>query len=418
MVGSVKKTKAKDADSVFYQLTRSICPKCKRAIDAEIHIKDSKVYMRKRCPEHGRFEALVSSDADMYLGSLRYNKPGTMPLKFSTEVREGCPYDCGLCPDHKQHTCLALIEVNSHCNLDCPICFADAQPGYSLTMEQVDGMLDRFFELEAEPEVVQFSGGEPSIHPDIIPMMALAKEKGIRHVMLNTNGIRLARDRRFLEDLAEVRPIVYLQFDGFNEKTYTTLRGKSILKDKLKALDGMADVGLDAVLVPAIEKGVNDQEIGDIVKFGLEHPAVRGIAFQPVTHSGRYISFDPMNHITVPDVIHGVADQTQGIFAVSDFVAVPCCHSTCRSTTYAFIEDDGSVMPLPRILDVEDYMDYISNRTLPDPAGDIRFALEKLWSASAVPGTQDLADRFCSTCTISDLMNVDELKKRVFMIVV
>ena len=373
-------------------------------------MRDAKMFMRKRCPDHGWFEALVSSDAEMYLASLRYNKPGTMPLKFSTEVREGCP-------EHKQHTCLALIEVNSHCNLDCPICFADAQPGYSLTLAQVKGMLDRFFELEAEPEVVQFSGGEPTIHPEIVPMMALAKGKGIRHVMLNTNGIRLARDRRFLEEVARVKPIVYLQFDGFSEKTYLTIRGKSILKDKLKALDQLAEVGMDAVLVPAIEKGVNDHEIGDIVRFGLEHPAVRGVAFQPVTHSGRNISFDPMDHMTLPDVIHGIADQTEGTFTASDFVAVPCCHPTCRSATYAYVED-GKVTPLPRLLDVEDYMDYITNRTLPDPAMDIRAALEKLWSASAVPGTQETADQFCSTCTIADLMKEDELKSRVFMIVV
>jgi uncharacterized radical SAM superfamily Fe-S cluster-containing enzyme len=140
-----------DADYVFYKLTRSICPRCLDPIDAQILLNDGRVIMRKRCSKHGWFESLISSDAQMYIDSLRYNKPGTNPLGYSTEVVDGCPLDCGLCPEHKQHTCLSLIEVNSHCNLDCPICFADAQPGFSLTMVQVERMLDRFVELEGEP---------------------------------------------------------------------------------------------------------------------------------------------------------------------------------------------------------------------------------------------------------------------------
>ena len=146
-----------DADYIFHELTRSICPECKKVIDAQVLLRDNRVYMRKRCPEHGWFEGLVSSDAESYVSSARFNKPGTMPLEFSTEVKDGCPLDCGLCTEHKQHTCMALIEVNSNCNLDCPICFADAQDGFSLTLAEVESMLDRFIELEGNPEVVQFN---------------------------------------------------------------------------------------------------------------------------------------------------------------------------------------------------------------------------------------------------------------------
>ena len=268
----------RDADYIFYELTRSVCPRCLDPIDAQVLLKGGRVIMRKRCPSHGWFEALLSSDAEMYLGSLRYNKPGTMPLGFSTEVVDGCPLDCGLCPEHKQHTCLGLIEVNSHCNLDCPICFADAQPGFSLSMAQVERMLDRFVELEGDPEVVQFSGGEPTIHPDILAMLRMATEKGIKVVMLNANGIRIAKDDRFLAGLADIGPTVYLQFDGFSTQTHQAIRGKDLLPIKLKALDRLAHAKLDVVLVPAIEKGVNHDEIGEIVRFGIEHPAVRGIA--------------------------------------------------------------------------------------------------------------------------------------------
>ena len=132
----------KDADYVFYELTRSICPKCRKVIDAKVLLRDNKVYMRKRCPDCGPFESLVYADAHAYTSHGRYNKPGTIPLAFNGELRDGCPYDCGLCPDHQQHACLGIIEVNSACNMNCPLCFSEASPGFSLTLEEVRQMLD------------------------------------------------------------------------------------------------------------------------------------------------------------------------------------------------------------------------------------------------------------------------------------
>lgn len=149
--------------------------------DAEVNIRGDRVYLRKRCPEHGPFEALVYSDARMYVESSRFNKPGTIPLETQTEVRDGCPLDCGLCPQHKQHACLGIVEVNSACNLDCPVCFAGSghQPdGFSLTLEQVEAALDAFVRAEGEPEVVMFSGGEPTIHPLILDFLRLARGRG------------------------------------------------------------------------------------------------------------------------------------------------------------------------------------------------------------------------------------------------
>ena len=258
----VKRVTKQDADYIFHELTRSICPTCKRVIDAQIIIRENRVYMRKRCPDHGWFEGLISSDAEMYVDSIAFNKPGTLPLDVSTKVKDGCPLDCGLCPEHKQHICLALIEVNTGCNLNCPICFADAGAGYSLTMEQVEGMLDRLMEIEGEPEAVQFSGGEPTIHPRILDMVQAAKDRGIGQVMINTNGLRIATDDRFLEELARLKPAIYFQFDGLEDRTYRAIRGEDLLDVKLKALDRLAEADLDVALVAAVEKEINDHEVG------------------------------------------------------------------------------------------------------------------------------------------------------------
>ncbi|MGH2522154.1 MAG: radical SAM protein, partial [Anaerolineales bacterium] len=227
-----------DRPEIFWEFTRSLCPECKKVIDAHILLRDGKVIMRKRCPEHGRFEALVFGDAELYTQIARYNKPGTLPLGFATEVRDGCPHDCGLCPDHQQHACLGLIEVNSACNLDCPLCFANSgthltHSGFELSLEQVNFMLDRFVQFEGNPEVLQFSGGEPSLHPRILEFIELAQQKGIDYVMLNTNGIRIARDDKFLAGLQRLKPHIYLQFDGFDAETNRILRGRpDLIEDK------------------------------------------------------------------------------------------------------------------------------------------------------------------------------------------
>jgi uncharacterized radical SAM superfamily Fe-S cluster-containing enzyme len=410
-----------DVDYVFYELTRSICPACRRVIDAHIILRNNKVYMRKRCPEHGPFEALVYGDAGAYTASSRFNKPGTVPLEFSTSVQHGCPRDCGLCPDHQQHTCLGIIEVNSACNMDCPLCFANAGAGFNLTLEEVEGILDHLVETEGNPEVVQFSGGEPSIHPQIVPMMRAAKARNIRHVMLNTNGKRIADDDQFLEDLAEIRPSIYFQFDGFERETYRIIRGEpGILEQKLRALDRLAAIGLGVVLVPAVERGVNLHEVGEIVKFAINHPAVRGINFQPAFHAGRHMAHNPLERLTIPDILSEIEQKTAGMFLVSDFVPVPCCFPTCNSVTYAFL-DGESVLPLPRVLNVDDYLDYITNRVAPDLSAEIKTALEGLWSSSAVVGSDKFARQFalsCAACGLPDGQGLDlkTFADHIFMI--
>ncbi|HEX5503653.1 MAG TPA: radical SAM protein [Thermomicrobiales bacterium] len=409
----------RDADYVFYELTRSICPECRRPIDAQILLRDDKVYMRKRCPEHGWFEALVYGDAQAYTSAARFNKPGTIPLRYTTEIARGYPHDCGLCPDHQQHACLGIIEVNSACNMACPLCFANAGAGFNLMLAEVEGILDHLVETEGSPEVVQFSGGEPSIHPEIVPMLRAARDRGIGYVMLNTNGKRLADDDAFLADLAALRPVLYFQFDGFARETYAALRAElGILEQKLRALDRAAAAGLNVVLVPAIVRGVNDREVGAIVEFALRHPAVRGINFQPAFYAGRHGAHRPLERLTIPDVLRLLEAQTGGLFTVSDFVPVPCCFPTCNSVTYAYVEGD-TVLPLPRVLDVDDYLDYLANRVVPDLSAELRAALEGLWSSSAVAGSEATAGRFalaCAACGLPDGLDLGALADRVFMI--
>lgn len=371
---------------IYHNFTNSLCPECLRVIQAKVIIQGQKVFLLKTCPEHGQMRTLLSSDADYYKSQAQYNKPGTLPRHFQTSVEKGCPLDCGLCTDHEQHTCLALIEITEACNLRCPTCFADSDVGRYSPLDEVEGMLDTVVENEGYADVVQISGGEPTIHPQILEILEMAKRKRIKALMINTNGVRIARDEAFVRALSAFRGNfeIYLQFDGFRQSTYEALRGEDLREVKERAIANLTQYEIPINLTATIKRGVNEDEIGEIVKFGVAQKMVRGVTFQPITNVGRHDGFDPLDRTTVPDVIHAIAAQTGGMFRASDFVPLPC-HSDCISMTYAYIKGK-KVKPLPRYLDVKKYLDVVGNQInfkIDDVKDLVGTALTRLWSASA-----------------------------------
>lgn len=411
-------TKQEVRNHIFQEVTRSICPECSKVIDAQVLLRDGGVYLRKQCPDHGWHEALVSSDINWYLESLKYNKPGAIPFDFAMPVDKGCPSDCGLCPEHQQHTCVGLIEITSRCNLNCPICFADAGPGYDLSLQQIETILDRLVETEGNPEVVQISGGEPTLHPQLMEILAAARKRGIYHVMLNTNGLRLAQDMDFVRKLSKYKPIVYLQFDGLTQGVYQTLRGRKLLDIKKQALENIHDAGMNVQLVATVVQGINDNEIGDILRFGLDHPAILGVCYQPATFAGRCFNHhDPMNRTTLPDVLYALEAQTEGMFRVDDFRPVPCPHPSCLARTYAFV-DGKEVIPIPRIMNVDDYLDFVTNRLVPEYSIELQATLDSLWSMSAVMGNDKTTEALMRCCNSSLPMgeNSESMIKHFFMV--
>lgn len=404
----------KDRAEIFLELTRSICPVCRKVIDADILVKENKVFMRKFCPEHGWFDSLISGDLDQYRASLQFNKPGTIPLAFASEVKKGCPEDCGLCSEHKQHTCLGIIEITGACNLKCPTCFADSRGKNFLSLEQVEKMLDLFVICEGNPEVVQLSGGEPTLHPQLFEIILMAKKMGIKVVQLNTNGVRIAEDDAFLEELALVKPSIYLQFDGFTPEVYRRLRGVDLVDVKLKAIDRLAERGFNIVLGATIAKGVNDDQVGRIAELAISHQRIRGVMFQPVAYTGRHPNFDPMSRTTLPDVVDALEEQTSDLLVKKDFVPIPCPYPTCSSVTYVY-SGGGEVTTLPRLINVEDYLDYFKNKFITDLSPLTQGALEGLWSACATPGSEGVNDNFACCCGFSP-ESLKDLEQEITMI--
>ena len=313
---------------IFYGQTTSLCETCLDLVPTKVLIEGDNVFFQKRCIEHGVQKTLVSTDAAYYRKCRDYLKPADIPLAFQSRTQFGCPYDCGLCPDHEQHSCLALLEVNETCNLTCPVCFADSAPHRpkNRSLAEIEAMLDTLVASEGEPDLLQVSGGEPTLHPQILEILRLARERPIRHLMLNTNGVRLANEPAFVEALAKLGPgfEVYLQFDSLRKEALENIRGADLRGVRTRALANLEAAGVSTTLVVVVKKGVNDQEVGEITRHALEYDCVRGITFQPVQDAGRNLGFDKNRDRAMLTDIRRVIAETSGVFAAADLLPLPC----------------------------------------------------------------------------------------------
>jgi len=347
----------------FLGLTQSLCPECLEVVPAKIVVRDNRVYFLKKCPTHGAREDCVCSDA-VHFARLEYAVPGKVPPVFGTEAKEGCPKDCGLCEEHEQHTCIGLIEITSSCNLRCPMCYAGSGPGGThLSYEDVCCAIDRLVEVEGGAEVVQLSGGEPTIHPDFERILDYACAQRIDLVMINSNGVRFATDPALVEAVAKhkKRLEIYLQFDSFEDAAQEALRGATLVDTKLEAVEALGRAGVRVILVCTLQPGLNDHEMGKIVEYGAARPWVTGVSFQPATYSGRHVLPEVLEkRITFPDVVRGIAAQSHGMFRESDFIPLPCAHPNCHTLTYAY-RTGGQVLPLTRFIDPRAHIDLLAN---------------------------------------------------------
>src|SRR5579871_2565445 len=311
------------APYLFLGQTTSLCETCLELVPAKIIAEGERVYYQKRCREHGVQKTLIADDVGYWKSQRDWLKPGDRPLALQSRTEHGCPWDCGLCPDHEQHSCLTIVEINDACNLTCPVCFADSAVGRGghRPLAEIEAMLDAVVASEGEPDLVQLSGGEPTIHPQFFEVLSAAKARPIRHLMINTNGLRIAREPGFAERLAAFMPglEVYLQFDSLRREALMDLRGADLSRIRIEALEALERVGVSTTLVATVKKGVNDAEIPELVRFALGWRCVRGLTFQPAQDAGRNDGFDPKAHrIVLTEVRRRIAEA--GVFQLDDLI--------------------------------------------------------------------------------------------------
>jgi tetraether lipid synthase len=385
---------------LFYDVAVSICSQCLGKVEGKIVFQDDKVFMLKRCPVHGSEKVLLADDVEYYRRCREvFIKPPEMPAVYNTPVKWGCPYDCGLCSDHEQHSCLSLLEINDHCNLNCPICYAEsgtARETYR-DMAQIEKMVAAIVRNEQQPDVVQISGGEPTLHPDFFAILDLCKKQPIRHLMVNTNGIRIAQDRAFVQRLAGYMPDfeIYLQFDSFEREALMELRGADLREIRRKALDDLNEFGISTTLVATLKKGLNDGEIGKIIDFAVQQSCVRGVTLQPIQDAGRTENFDPSrDRLTLTEVRRRILEQTS-IFAPEDVIPVPC-HPDSLAMAYA-LKVDGKVVPLTGLIDPKILIEGGRNTIVYEQEERVREGIFKLFATNHSPQSSagSLRDLLC-----------------------
>lgn len=381
---------SKNESGVKTEKTKSLCPECLEVIPAEIFKKTGKVMLKKTCERHGEFEDVYWSDASLYEKFKSFAHDGKGLKNPNTKEKNKCPYDCGLCPNHKTSTLLANIDLTNRCNQRCPICFANSAVAgyiYEPSFEQIKKMLETLKNEQPVPcQAVQFSGGEPTLHPDFLKIIKLAKQMGFIQIQIASNGVKESQSIDFCKKMKEAGlNTVYFQFDGIKEETYKKVRGYNALPAKLKAMENFRKAGLTSiVLVPTVVRGINDDQIGDVVKFAKKNSdVVKGVNFQPVSFSGRIDKKElKKQRITIPDVLDLLEKQTGGEISKSDFYPIPSVvpisyfaeawqkqpkveltvHPHCGAATYVFIENDKFI-PITRFIEVEKFLELVKEGT-------------------------------------------------------
>lgn len=315
--------------------TSSVCPQCLQKVPASVVERGGHVFLSKECPSHGAEETLLSSDSRLYWNA-------------GPEGGKGC---CAL-----NHSCTMIFEITERCNLSCPTCFSASGPQetWRMSLEDFQQKLERLLsEGKRDADMVQLSGGEPTLHPDLERMVELCISRGIRKVYINTNGIRIAKEPELVARLAAIagrdRLQFYLQFDGFEERTHSLIRGaRGLGPIKRQAIANLQAHALYVLPVMTVTKGINDQEIGAVIRMMLEqHPRMNTVILQPAFYAGRYENERSEQRMTLADVVHEVVEQTGGLFSVEDFGPIPCSHPNCFALAVGFIKD-GQVIPISR----------------------------------------------------------------------
>jgi len=343
-------------------------------------------------------KTLIADDLAYWKSQRDWVKPGDRPLALQSRTEHGCPYDCGLCPDHEQHSCLAIIEINDACNLTCPVCFAGSAVGRGghRPLSEIEAMLDTVVASEGEPDLVQLSGGEPTIHPHFFDILRAAKARPIRHLMINTNGLRIAREPGFAERLAEFMPglEVYLQVDSLKREALMNLRGADLSRVRIEALEALERAGVSTTLVATVKKGINDTEIPDLIRFALDWRCVRGVTFQPVQDAGRNDGFDPKAHrIVLTEIRRRVAEA--GVFSLADMIPLPC--NPDQICIGYVLRDGRAVTPVTSLLPREMLVSAAPNTVAFEAYPELQRRIFDLLSLSTAQGdaSEKLASLLC-----------------------
>ena len=379
--------------------TTSLCRECKHAVPARVVTRGAEVWMEKRCEDHGAQEVMLSDDAAWYERARAIATRPAPPRRAPKPIEQGCPFDCGACESHEQKVRLPVVTITSACNLDCPICYVHNknEGAFHMTVDDFGRILDHLREEHAgEVDLVNLTGGEPTLHPQLLELLELARDAGVHRVSICTNGLRLARDEALVARLAELGARIALSFDSFEAEADYLLQGAHLVETKLRALELLERYDVDTTLIPVMTRGVNDHEIGRILRFALERRNVRHLEIHTITYTGQGgVHFDRAGRISMHEVLRRIEDTTAGFLRPEDFVPSPCAHPLCYQIAYLLMDPAGGPpVPFTRFLAPETLYACLSDHLYLEPTPRleraIQDAIDRLWSEGAPEGERVL----------------------------
>jgi uncharacterized radical SAM superfamily Fe-S cluster-containing enzyme len=370
--------------------TTSLCRTCKNALPARVvALADGSVQMKKLCPEHGAQEVALSDDAAWYERTRAIEPRRTPPRVVKKDIHHGCPFDCGPCGSHEQRVRLPVVTITSACNLDCPICYVHNKNDDAFHMTEADfaSTIEHLVrDHGGELDILNLTGGEPTLHPRLITFLERARAAGVHRVTICTNGIRLVKEEALLAELARLGARVALSFDTFEEEADVALQGARLLDLKLRCLDLLEKHGVDTTLIPVMTRGVNDHEIGRIVDLLVTRPNIRHLEVHTMTFTGQSGStFDRSGRISIHEVLQRIEATTNGLLREDDFVPSPCAHPLCYQIAYLLVDPAGGPpVPFTRFLTRDEMYDALSDRLYLEPTPRLealfRSAIDRLWT--------------------------------------
>lgn len=383
----------------YLTTTQSTCRTCRRLVPAQLFIEDNSVWMRKVCPEHGPQQARIYGDAQAYLKLGHFHRKASVPLAFATKAG-ACPDSCGICPEHEQHVCMPILEITDHCNWDCPICLVTHSGSHHWTREEVARGLDGLIRSEGQIDVLNLSGGEPTLNPNFREIVdECVARKEILRVSISTNGSVLVRNRELLQFLADRRVIVSLQFDGRSDEIYQALRGRPLIEEKQRLIEMCGELDAPMSLTATVARGINDSRLAEVADLLFQHDHILSMMFQPAAYAGSAVRIGrPAGAVTIPDVIAALKGAGAGTVSTDDFSPLPCSHPACFSLAFYLKVEDGRYMPIKQMVNAERYLDLIQNRAIFGTDAEsferVTDAVYELWSGPAAlsPDSQKALD--------------------------
>lgn len=398
---------------ILLNQTTSLCGHCKRSLDAELWEVNGRIVMRKRCEVHGVQEVQICANAQWYASVMRQAIQTHAPM-HSKVGGKGCPFDCGPCGSHQQRPLLPIVPITSACDQKCPICYTHNrnEHAYHMAESELRNVLNCILEQDPLRRMVNLTGGEPTLHPQFLRLLELCKEEGIRRITLSTHGFRFLQDEQLLERLAELDARIILSFDSLQPGPNTSMLGVPALEAKLSVLDLLGRYGLNTTLLPVIAKGINDQEMGDLVRLALRKPFVRSVEFHTMTFTGQGgRGFARESRMDPYEALSAVESQTNGLLKISDFVSHPGAHPLCYQVSYLLSLEHGAWIPFTRFMEPHVLRNMLMDGLYLEPGMKVEEALQdtiqRLWAGEFPCDAAELVLRTLR-CLMDGLFSQDQ----------